>query len=73
MRNWGEHIPHPSVVQGQRLVLQSAGPGTILAEASAYSRQYHCDAVARETSTVAMMSKAQFLAMLAQEPSLAVA
>ncbi|WP_374292989.1 Crp/Fnr family transcriptional regulator [Paenirhodobacter enshiensis] len=62
------HTPH-----GQRLVLQTAGPGTILAEASAYSRQYHCDAVARETSTVAMMPKAQFLAMLAQEPSLAVA
>ena len=31
---------------GSALVLQRAGPGAILAEASLYSEAYHCDAVA---------------------------
>jgi CRP/FNR family transcriptional regulator, dissimilatory nitrate respiration regulator len=31
---------------GSVLILQRAGPGSILAEASLYSGTYHCDAVA---------------------------
>lgn len=31
---------------GSMLVLQRAGPGTILAEASVFSDRYHCDAIA---------------------------
>jgi CRP-like cAMP-binding protein len=31
---------------GAFLILQRAGPGSILAEASLYSETYHCDAVA---------------------------
>ena len=32
--------------EGSFLILQRAGPGSILAEASLYSETYHCDAVA---------------------------
>jgi CRP-like cAMP-binding protein len=38
-------LPH-----GLQLTLQRAGPGAILAEASLFADQYHCDAVAAENS-----------------------
>jgi len=56
---------------GAHMVLQNAGPGTVLAEASAYSTRYHCDAVAAEESVVAGLPKERFLAALAGEPALA--
>ncbi len=37
---------------GSVLVLQRAGPGALLAEASLFSATYHCDAVARRESIV---------------------
>lgn len=57
--------------RGSALVLQNAGAGAVLAEASAYSAIYHCDAVAAENSTVAVLTKAAFRAALAADPALA--
>ena len=56
---------------GAQMVLQNAGPGTVIAEASAYSSQYHCDAVAAEETVVASLPKARFLTALADDPALA--
>lgn len=57
--------------QGSALILQNAGAGAVVAEASAYSAVYHCDAVAAEDSVVAVLSKAAFRAVLAADPALA--
>jgi len=56
---------------GAHMVLQNAGPGAVVAEASAYSSRYHCDAVAPEESVVAGLPKERFLSALADEPALA--
>ena len=56
---------------GAQMVLQNAGPGGILAEASAYSSRYHCDAVAVEESVVACLPRDRFLSALADDPALA--
>lgn len=39
---------------GSMIVVQRAGPGAILAEASIYSATYHCDAIAATAATVAV-------------------
>jgi CRP-like cAMP-binding protein len=39
---------------GSMIVVQRAGPGAILAEASIYSASYHCDAIAATAATVAV-------------------
>lgn len=57
--------------QGAILILQNAGPGSILAEASAYSTHYHCDAQAIEPTQLAVLAKSAFLAALDKEPLLA--
>ena len=56
---------------GALMVLQNAGPGAVVAEASAYSSRYHCDAVAAEESVVAGLPKERFLSALADDPALA--
>jgi len=56
---------------GAQMVLQNAGPGVVVAEASAYSSRYHCDAVAAEESVVAGLPKERFLSALADAPALA--
>ncbi|WP_181711240.1 Crp/Fnr family transcriptional regulator [Roseovarius sp. TE539] len=56
---------------GAHMVLQNAGPGAVVAEASAYSPRYHCDAAAAEESVVAGVPKARFLSALAGDPALA--
>ena len=56
---------------GAQMVLQNAGPGGVVAEASAYSSRYHCDAIAAEESVVAGMPKQRFLSALADDPALA--
>ncbi|RXH08321.1 Crp/Fnr family transcriptional regulator [Bradyrhizobium guangzhouense] len=58
---------------GASLVLQHAGPGTMLAEASIDSPTYHCAAVAVSSSTAWAVSKREFLNRLAQNPTLALA
>mgnify|MGYP002629034854 FL=1 len=57
--------------QGAILILQNAEPGSILAEASAYSSHYHCDAQAVEPTQLAVLAKSDFLAALDKEPDLA--
>lgn len=56
---------------GAQMVLQNAGPGAIIAEASAYSPQYHCDAAAAGESVVASVPKERFQFALATDPTLA--
>ncbi|MFP4274154.1 MAG: Crp/Fnr family transcriptional regulator [Paracoccaceae bacterium] len=55
---------------GARLILQDAGPGDILAEASAYSARYHCDAVVVTATTLASLPKPVFLAALREDADL---
>lgn len=56
---------------GAQMVLQNAGPSAVIAEASAYSSRYHCDAVAAQASIVAGLPKERFLSALADDPTLA--
>ena len=56
---------------GAPVVLQRAGAGQVLAEASVYSASYHCDAYARQQATLRGVSVAQFRARLAATPALA--
>ncbi|KAA0920142.1 Crp/Fnr family transcriptional regulator [Aquicoccus porphyridii] len=58
-------------IHGAVMVLQNATAGAVLAEASAYSGAYHCDAVAMDRSVLSRVPKARFLRALAEEPELA--
>lgn len=49
---------------GASLVLQRAGPGAVVAEASLFATAYHCDAVATGDTVVSAMSRAEFLRRL---------
>lgn len=49
---------------GSQLVLQRAGSGEVLAEASVYSRRYHCDAVAIEPTRALAIPKPAFKSAL---------
>lgn len=53
---------------GSVLILQRAGPGSILAEASLYSETYHCDAVASGSAETRAYAKASFKKLLAKSP-----
>ncbi len=53
---------------GSVLVLQRAGPGSIVAEASLYSRKYHCDAVALGSATTRAYGKADLQQRLRKSP-----
>lgn len=57
--------------RGKSLLLQNATAGMVLAEASAYSSAYHCDAVASELSIVSAISRQSFRAALERDPMLA--
>lgn len=56
---------------GLRMVLHRAGPGAVLAEASAWSGVYHCDAVAAGPCQLAALPREIFLRRLSAEPTLA--
>lgn len=56
---------------GLKMILQRAGPGQILAEASAWSDTYHCDAVAAEPCVTALLPRHVFVARLRSDPDLA--
>ena len=58
-------------IHGACLILQDAGPGTVLAEASAYSVTYHCNAMVTEAATLSALPKVAFLAALRDHPDLA--
>lgn len=56
---------------GADVILQTAEPGDILAEASVYSAQYHCDAEAAAPSLVRLLPVSVFRAALRDDPDLA--
>lgn len=56
---------------GAVIVLQRAGPGDILAEASLFSERYHCDAVADTAASVRCIAKRRFRARLRSDSSFA--
>ena len=53
---------------GSVLILQRAGPGSILAEASLYSGTYHCDAVAFGGADTRVYAKSGLKKLLAKSP-----
>lgn len=56
---------------GTPLILNRAGPGDILAEASAYSDIYHCNGEARSRSRMVSLPLAEFHEKLHDAPTLA--
>ena len=57
--------------QGAALILQRAQAGSILAEASVYSDQYHCDARAESDATTWAVSKGDLRRRLEEKPDFA--
>jgi len=53
---------------GSALILQRAGPGSILAEASLYFDTYHCDAVASGAADTRAYAKASVKKLLLRSP-----
>jgi CRP/FNR family transcriptional regulator, dissimilatory nitrate respiration regulator len=60
-----------STSAGATVILQTAGPGEILAEASAYSDIHHCRGVAAQATLVTLLTIAGFRRGLTQNPDLA--
>lgn len=56
---------------GAPVILQRARPGQVLAEASAYSATYHCDAQAITPALVHVIPLLEFRARLTADPALA--
>jgi CRP-like cAMP-binding protein len=56
---------------GHEIVLYIAGPGETLAEASLFSSQYHCDAIASTNATVRVYPKRDVLAAFDRDPKAA--
>jgi len=53
---------------GHEIVLYVASPGETLAEASLFSAQYHCDAIASTDATVRLYPKRELLVALEENP-----
>jgi CRP-like cAMP-binding protein len=53
---------------GHEAVLHVAGPGDTFAEASLFSAQYHCDAIASTNATVRLYPKRELLAAFKENP-----
>ena len=58
-------------IDGNRLILQRALPGDVLAEASLHATRYHCDACADTASTVRSLSLTTAHDSLRNDPALA--
>src|ERR1700757_4811805 len=56
---------------GREVVLHVAGPGETLAEASLFSEQYHCDAIANTNAIVRVYPKREVLAAFEENPKAA--
>jgi len=56
---------------GSLLVLQKAGPGAIVAEASLYSEHYHCDALAAQAARLTSYAKSDIRLHLRKSPDFA--
>jgi CRP-like cAMP-binding protein len=66
---WVHLIRHQN--DGDVLILQKAGPGSIVAEAALYSQRYHCDAVASGSAQVLAFAKSDIRRHLHKEPDFA--
>jgi CRP-like cAMP-binding protein len=53
---------------GREVVLHVAGPGETLAEASLFSTQYHCDAIASTNASVRVYPKREILRVFEENP-----
>lgn len=53
---------------GRETVLHVAGPAETLAEASLFSGQYHCDAIANTDATVRVYPKCQVISAFEKDP-----
>jgi CRP-like cAMP-binding protein len=60
-------------VDGSALVLQRAGPGAIVAEASMVSDRYHCDAMATSPVRSLVVRKSLIRGCIASDPDFALA
>lgn len=58
---------------GDEIVLQRAGPNSVLAEASLFSPSYHCDAVCHQNAQVKMIRKRDVETHLADNNQMAMA
>ncbi len=56
--------------RGQPLVLNTATAGSVVAEASVYSKTYHCDAAAMEATVIAALPTAVFRNLIHADPDL---
>jgi len=56
---------------GGVIILQRAGPGEVLAEASLFSDRYHCDAVTEKGAMVRIIPKRELRERLRKEPDFA--
>ncbi len=56
---------------GHALILQQATAGEIIAEASLYAREYHCDAVVSAPASLGVVSKMKVLKLFRKDPNLA--
>ncbi len=56
---------------GHEIILHVAGPGETLAEASLFSTQYHCDAVASTNAVVRLYPKQELLSVFGKDPKAA--
>src|SRR5438552_2394948 len=56
---------------GHEIVLHSAGPGDLVAEASLFSSHYHCEAVATADARVRLFPANALLAELRRDPQAA--
>ena len=59
------------IADGKPAILQRAGSGAMLAEASVFSDHYHCDAITTQSSLVAELSRTDFLKLVASAPAFA--
>ena len=58
-------------VDNRPVILHSAGPGELFAEAALFATTYHCDAVAPVASRVRVYPKRQLLAAFRSDPAVA--
>lgn len=58
-------------IDERKVVLHTARPGELLAEAALFSATYHCDAVADTASRLRVLSKPELLAALRGDPDFA--
>jgi CRP-like cAMP-binding protein len=62
-----------SLLHGPRLILQRAGPGAVLAEASLFAERYHCEGEALNASVVRLVPVPRLREALGQKPELVTA